>query len=355
MKNKVLIGVVIAMLTLMLAACGGGAAAPETGGSQPEAEKPADGQSAAPSEGAFEPKQLNISLAGGSAGGSWSAIGEGIGETIRRLAPGSTFTYEPGQDGANAVAVAQGTVPFGMAHSPIVSQALKGEEPFPAKLENLRMVASLYQGYMQIAVRADAPFTTIEEIVEKKIPVKVSMNKKGTIQNLIAETAFAHYGVTPADIESWGGQVVNTSSGDSMDMIRDNRLDMYITTAKAGETYLVETNLSVPLRLIQLSDEVLKELETKYGMPQVVMPANSYDFQPEAYKSVELYTSLITSAEVDEATVYQVTKSIVDNLDYLKTIHDALSETTPEALAKVGGMPMHPGAEKLYKEVGALQ
>jgi TRAP-type uncharacterized transport system substrate-binding protein len=55
-------------------------------------------------------QERKITLVGGSVGGAWSAIGNAIGETIRREAPGSSFGYEPGREAANIQLVSQGKV-----------------------------------------------------------------------------------------------------------------------------------------------------------------------------------------------------------------------------------------------------
>ncbi|WP_167577505.1 TAXI family TRAP transporter solute-binding subunit [Ammoniphilus sp. YIM 78166] len=352
-----LVSVLTGAIFVAMTACGGSGSTGTTTSQGSNGNSGAAPQTESPSAPAEKPAAapLNLTLAGGSSGGSWTAIGEGIGESIRRAFPGSTFSYEPGQDGANTAAVAGGMVALGMAHSPIVKQALNGEEPFKSPLDNVQVVASLYPGLLQVVARQDASFKSIDEIVEKKLPIRVSVNKKGTIQDLIAQSVFEAYGVTYADIESWGGKVLYSSSGESMDLFRDGRLDLYFPVIKAPETYLIETSTSVPLQLIPVKDEALVKAGEQWGMPINTIPAGTYSFLKEDYKTIELYVQLVTSSDVPEETIYQVTKSMTENLDYLKTIHNALAELTPEGMTKTGDMPLHTGAQRLYKEIGVLK
>ena len=67
---------------------------------------------------------LKLTMAGGSVGGAWSAIGNAIGETIRRESPGAAFSYEPGRDAANVQLVATGRVQLGIAHTQMALRAL---------------------------------------------------------------------------------------------------------------------------------------------------------------------------------------------------------------------------------------
>ena len=82
--------------------------------------------------------ERKVTLVGGSVGGAWSAIGNAIGETIRRETPGASFGYEPGREAANIQLVAQGKVELGIAHAQLVKRAQSGEEPFRAQLHLYR-------------------------------------------------------------------------------------------------------------------------------------------------------------------------------------------------------------------------
>ena len=84
---------------------------------------------------------LRLTLAGGSVGGAWSAIGNAIGEAIRREHPGTAFSYEPGRDAANVTLVSQGRVQLGIAHAQIALRAIKGEAPFDRAMPDIRGVS----------------------------------------------------------------------------------------------------------------------------------------------------------------------------------------------------------------------
>ncbi len=58
--------------------------------------------------------------------------------------------------------------------------------------------------------------------------------------------------------------------------------------------------------------------------------------------------------DMSEETAYNVVKAIAENVSELGSVNRALAKFTVKDLARDVGMPMHPGAEKYYKEVGAL-
>ena len=61
---------------------------------------------------------------------------------------------------------------------------------------------------------------------------------------------------------------------------------------------------------------------------------------------------LAVRADVDEETVYQITKTLYENLPFLNAIHKATKAMAPEKALAGLPMPLHPGAAKYYKEIG---
>ena len=66
--------------------------------------------------------------------------------------------------------------------------------------------------------------------------------------------------------------------------------------------------------------------------------------------------TFVTSADVPDEVVYEVVKAVFDNFDRFKGLHPAFANLTPEAMVAEGNSaPLHPGAEKYYKEKGWIQ
>ena len=87
----------------------------------------------------------------------------------------------------------------------------------------------------------------------------------------------------------------------------------------------------------------------------------TFTFEPGVYKSVTepvptigTYTILIVRKDLPEDLVYEITKLYFANKEELAKSIKALGELEPEEAAKNTGFPLHPGAEKYYKEIGAI-
>lgn len=107
--------------------------------------------------------------------------------------------------------------------------------------------------------------------------------------------------------------------------------------------------------LLSFTDEQIARADGGLGLwTPYVIPAATYPGQTEDIKTVAKSNLLVVRADVDEEVVYQVTKSVFENLDFLRTIHDAMYETSLDRALIGVPMPLHPGALRYFQEVGLL-
>ena len=98
-------------------------------------------------------------------------------------------------------------------------------------------------------------------------------------------------------------------------------------------------------QLARVNGEV--ELWTRY-----VIPPGTYPGQDKPIKTIAQPNLLVASTSLDEKTVYNITKTIYENLSFLNNIHAATKAMSLEKALAGMPMPLHPGAAKYYREVG---
>ncbi len=305
--------------------------------------------------GAGAQEAMRITLAGGSVGGAWSAIGNAIGESIRRAVPGSSFSYEPGRDAANVLLVSQGRVQLGIAHAQIALRAIKGEPPFDRAMPNVRAVSLIdSEAAWQALVREGGPVSSIEEIAQKRAPVRVTANLRGTLMALATEEAFAAAGAPFAQIERWGGKTHYVAWNDALDMLKNNQADIITNVVDFPSRQVINATREMPVRMLKLGPEVVAKVNERLGSTPVTIPANSYPFQPEALNTFRAHVILLTSADVPEATIETIVKAMIANFDAIKRSHATMARLEPKALPDTGGVGLHPGAAKAYRAAGLL-
>ena len=300
--------------------------------------------------------EKQITLAAASVGGAWSAIGQGIGECIKKVDPSVVFTLQPGADGGNAIRVNNGQIDLGIVHSGIAKAALAGTEPFQKPQPDIRAISVLYGRAMyHLVVLKKSGITDIAQIKEKKYPFKVSMNTKGSFMEMIGRAVLAGYGISYDDINAWGGQVAFMSMNASFPLIQDGRLESMSNVIQIPSSHIKELSVSNELVMLPIKEDVQKKVATDLGVSLDVIPKGTYSFVDKDTPTVSAAVILICSSKMPDEMAYTITKAIHSNLTYLSTVHQDLRNLTPELMIKVGDVPLHPGALKFYKEIGVAR
>jgi TRAP transporter TAXI family solute receptor len=299
---------------------------------------------------------LKITLAGGSVGGAWSSMGTAIGETIRREAPGSSFTYEPGVDGANVQLVSMGKVQLGIAHAQMALRGVKGISPFKKKITNIKAIALLDpEAVVQIVVARDSKIKSLEQIKHDKMPIRIALNKRGTMMAVAGEEVFKAAGITMEDIAKWGGRVDYIALGDGLKELKTGQADLVLSMLAFPSAHVKAMARDIPLRLIGLSPAEVGKLNADIGTKTVTIPPEAYAFQPDPVQTVTGKVVLVASDQMPEEEAATIAKGMVDHYDYLKTAYPPFSRMGPSALPDVVPLTLHPGAAKAYKAAGLLK
>jgi len=294
-----------------------------------------------------------MTVAGASPGGAWSAIGEALTDELRRGVPGSAFTLEPGQDGANAALVQSGKVEMGLVHSSIALAALAGTSPFTAPNPDVRAIMLIY---------ADAPFHFVvdrragvegfDEIRERGLALRISVNTRGSLMELATRTVLEAYGLTYDDVRAQGGALYFYPFTASYEAMQRGRLDAIGATVQVPSSHAVEASRTLDLDVLSMGAEAIAYVNERLGTDPATIPADAYSFLDHDVETFAGRVILITSARVPDEQVYRITKVLHDRLEELRRAHRSLTALTPATMPDVGGVPLHPGAQRLYQELG---
>lgn len=302
-------------------------------------------------------KELDqMTVYGGSVGGIWSIFTEGISEAVRKEYPGTFISSVPGTVAGNPILVHEEKADFAISESLIATFAFEGSAPFDETYENIRAVAAIMPiNIFQLVAPVSAPFDSIEDVVHQEIGIHYSAGEKNALGDLVSASIFEAYGLTYDDLEAYGGEVNFLSGGKTFELMADARIDSLgkMVPIPAGD--IMEASATIDMKFIPIGEQAIEHLVDKYGMTPFTMEAGSYDFQKEDYPTVNSPTILITNAQMSDESVYQMTKSIYNQLDYLYDVHTSLQEVNDQTIAEVGNVPLHPGADKFYKEIELIK
>lgn len=298
-----------------------------------------------------EVKKVDLAICGGSIGGAWAAIGEGVGEVIRRSYPGSNTAYEVGQEAANLALVSKGKVQLGIAHAQLINMAAKGNPPFKNKIGNLRALCVLYKGAVEhFIIKSDTGINKFADIKGKKFPLKVYFNTKDSFMDIVGKEVIKAEGIEAAEIEKMGGQVKNSSMGAALDLMRDGKIDAYSNVIQVPSSHVTDAGTTLKLNLLPMTSAGQKKVNEALGTYSTTIPKSAYNFLKADVPTVGATVVLFASTDLSDDEAYAVLKSIKDNFDYFRNIHGSLKGLKLEELKDVEPVPMHPGAVKFFKE-----
>ena len=228
------------------------------------------------------------------------------------------------------------------------TQAYEGSGPFEGQepMENLRAMAAIYPNVIQLVTTEDSGIKSFTDLKGKR--VSVGDRNSGTEIN--ARMIFEAHGMTYDDVK-----VDYLSFGESIDQIKNGMIDAAVISSGLPNSAVTDLSVTHQVRLIPIGEEAMKYLQEKYPffMPMTI-PADTYDLAEDT-QTVKVANVLLVNHKLSEEVVYNLTKTIFDNLEALYSSHNAAKDIKLETIQEGLLIPLHPGAEKYFKEVGAIQ
>lgn len=303
-------------------------------------------------------KDVTITWTAGQLGGGWYTQAGGFAELTKSKVPHLNIKVVPGASVQNMSAIQKGQTEIAWALPPFAAAAYNGEDPYKEKHSDLRLVMNGL-GYVaiQVAVPADSPIQSVEEIFQKKIPVKLGTPPVGGSEEWTLRQIFKFYGATYDDLRSWGGRLSLVSYSDLTTLYKDRNVDVVLFNLAIPGAAIQEASLARKMRILPLSDALLKHLE-QFGMVPMDVPAGSYKDVVNNDKPIRtafMANTVVASAKVPDEVIYDFVKASLANVDGVRKLHPAFADFDPKDAVKLGNVPLHPGAEKAYKEAGVIK
>ena len=342
--KKIVALILAAVMVFALVACGNSSSGSSTT-TAPAAETttPAatDGTSAAPAA-----NPVKITLATGGTSGTYYAVGGVLGTVLGPKLTLSTLSVEStGASKANVNMITDGEAQMAILQSDVVNYAHNGINTFAETgvEDSALWVAGIYNETVQILAKPG--INNVSDLKGKTVCV----GDVGSGTEVNAWQVLGAAGLTANDIK-----VVNGSFQDGVDQLKDGKIDAAFTVAGAPTTAIVDYATTNELNLVSLSDSELAAIRAAYPfLVQDNLPAGTYTGQDKEVVCVAVQAALVASENLSDDVVYEITKGLFDNKAELTAGHAKFDFLDP-ATAGIGSVPLHPGAEKYYKEIGAI-
>jgi len=288
----------------------------------------------------------SLSIATGGTSGTYYPLGGGMAQIFTKNVVNTTAEVT-GASVENMQLLKNKDVDIAFTQSDIADYASKGTLMFAdsGAIDNINAVASLYNETIQIIVAASSDIRSVEDLKGKK----VSIGAPGSGTEANALQILEVHGMTEADL----GQVQRLNFGDSSSYIQDGTLDAAFVTAGTPTSAVSELAATVGARVVNIADDKIAALIAKYPYyAEQTIEGGTYTGFDETVKTVAVKAQLVVRKDLDEDTVYKITKSLFENLDDLVAVHQKASEIKLESALEGVSLDVHPGAKKYFDEAG---
>ncbi|WP_027151860.1 TAXI family TRAP transporter solute-binding subunit [Mesorhizobium sp. WSM2561] len=251
----------------------------------------------------------------------------------------------------NVNTIKEGELDFGMAQSDVQYNAYKGLESFKegGLHTDLRAVFSIHPEPFTVLAHPNAGVTKFEDFKGKRF--NVGNPGSGTRSSM--ERLLGAMGWTLADF-SLASELKADEHGPAL---CDGKIDGFFYGVGHPSANIQDPTTTCAAKLVPLTGEVVDKLvaENPY-YAKAVIPGGLYANNPDDTGTFGVLATLVTSAKVPDESVYQLTRAVFENFDEFKSLHPAFANLDPAKMVAEGNSaPLHPGAEKYFKEKGWLK
>ena len=304
-------------------------------------------------------------IATGGTAGTYDPIGGLIANAISNP-PGSRPCEEGGSCGvpgliatalssngsvANINGIAGGTIESGFSQSDVATWAQTGtgiwEDRDP--VDDLRAIANLYPESIHLVASAESGIDSVDDLKGKR----VSLDEPGSGTLVDARIILEAFGLSEDDV-----QAAYLKPDQAAERMRDGAMDAFFFVGGFPAGAIAELASQHDITLVPIEGDAAEGIISEYGFfAEDRVPAGTYEGVDQDVPTISVGAQWITHANQPEELIYEITKALWnDNTrKLLDAGHAKGKQITAETALNGVGIPLHPGAERFYREEGLIQ
>jgi uncharacterized protein len=331
-KNHLLTTIMISILLLLATACSGT-------NENTSSDNSSDNNSS----------KANISVGGSTSGSTAFAYSVAIGNIIGNHGDGTALQIQETTgtvDGVRQLYDKAIDIAVSVSSTTIDAKNAAGPFEMNGKFEDLRMMWNMYPTPFNMVVNADSGIEEPSDFAGKTI----GAGAPGSSSYIMLIELLKTYGVSEDDVE------IRAMTPEEQDTaFRDGHIDVMTFQAGPGTAWLMDLSRSRDLKWIDMTDEAFEKMSGDKGKGYYVMteiPGGSYEGLEEVVSVVAANVEWVTTKNLDEETVYNITKTFWDNKKEANEMHNIISTSTLEVAFGSATAPWHPGVIRYLEEEG---
>jgi len=238
----------------------------------------------------------------------------------------------------------QGKIQLAPAKGVIAYEALTGAGQYNGqKGKDIYALGTFNNSFENVFALKSANVNKASDLKGKRI----GLGPKGGFSFIAGEMWLQSHGIDPVkDIKPF-----YVKEGEMVEMLKDGQLDAGMWQAGIGIGSLQDLTSTKDIVFIEPEEAAVKKMLERWPSGSIgILPANSYKGQDKDVKMFETRNILLVTGQLDDKMVYEITKNMWDNMDYLQGVSVGWKDVTWEKGLDGISIPLHPGALKYYQE-----
>ena len=289
-----------------------------------------------------------VTMMTGPQGGSWIPLGGALKHMWEEAVPGLQIQQTPGAGVANVRGVDEGKAQIGFANSSTTVDGIAGRAPYTKKVTRVCQIANLYPQYFQVAALSDANVKSYADLKGKTLVTQ----PKGNTAEVLTDTILKLNGLSYQSLAKANFQASYT---DAVSMMKDGHAQVMTLGTTAPASAVMDLASARDMKLVPVDDHTMAELQKQNpGYQKLIIKAGTYPKQDQDVPVIGYSTHIIAACDLPEDTVYRMTKAMAQHVGDMAAVVKPITGLSPKDMAADIGVPLHKGAAKFYREVGAI-
>ncbi len=252
---------------------------------------------------------------------------------------------------ANINAIAGGTLESGFSQSDVATWAQTGTGIWDGRepVEKLRVIANLYPETIHLVASASSGITSVADLKGKT----VSLDEPGSGTLVDARIILGAYGLTEDDIDA-----AFLKPDQAADRMRDGAMDAFFFVGGFPAGAIAELASQQDITLVPITGAEAEAVKGDYTFfAENIVPGGTYEGVDDDVTTLSVGAQWVTSADQPEDLIYGITAALwnENTRKLLDSGHQKGKVITVETALDGVGIPLHPGAEKFYREKGLIE
>jgi len=290
-----------------------------------------------------------VRMVSGPSGGSWYPLGAKIMQVMQKEISGIATSNGAGGGVGNIKDISEGNAEIGWTYGHTAYNGYVGRGKFKRPYKNITFFATLYPGVMQIAVPKTSSIKSISDFLGKNI----SPGKAGQSGTAFAETVLAAYGLSFDKIKEAGGAVHHVDYSDSVALMKDGHIDVFLAVTSMPQASFIDLNSKPGIRFIGIDPDKRKGIiESNPGVIATSIPKGVYKGLDHDVPTLANATVMVVNKNLPADLVYNMCKVFWKEHATFAQVKKVWNQVKKEDALAAAAIPVHPGAERCYAEMG---